>query len=378
MKICVIQYNLGATSETFLTRHINLLKHQFDVSCITGKIHNSKILDASKTYEYTKVKYIDLLYNRLLFRLNKSSYIYSNSIFKGIKKIQPDLIVFQFAFLPVLCYTKVAELDIPFVIIHHGTDLNNARLDKAYHNKLKLVWKHAKSVVFVSRFLYDEALKLGLDKNKAEVIYLGVPIKKVEERVKKDKQFNILTIGRLVAVKNQAFLVKAFKIFNNLYPNSKLTIIGDGPLKDNITVLIKELGLSNNVFLTGALAFSQVESYIDKADVFCLTSKKVLLTNSCQEEGLGLTLIEASLRKVPLIGTKSGGIPEVISHTENGLLVDSDNTKELFKALEYLHLNPKKAKAMGEKAYEIVLKKFDENSQIEEFVKVYKGTSKDV
>lgn len=378
MKICLIQYNLGATSETFLTRHINLLKKHFDVYCITGKIHNSKILDKSKTYEYTKVNYIDLLYNRLLFRLNKTSYIYSNSIFNGVKKIQPDLIVFQFAFLPVLCYTKVAELDIPFVIIHHGTDLNNAKLDKAYYNKLKLVWKHAKKVVFVSRFLYDEALKLGLDKNKAEVIYLGVPIKKVVEKVKKDKQFNILTIGRLVAVKNQAFLVKAFSIFHDQYPNSKLTIIGDGQLKDNIIALIKELDLSNNIFLKGALAFSEVELYLDKADVFCLTSKKVILGNSCQEEGLGLTLIEASLRKVPLIGTKSGGIPEVISHNENGLLVDSDNIQELFNAMEYLYLNPEIAKAMGEKAYKIVLKKFDENNQIQKFIKVYNSNSNDI
>lgn len=387
MKICFVQYNLGATSETFLSRHIKLLRQYYDVYCVAGKIHNDTILEASKVYEYTDINFFALFYNRVLSKFNKDRFLYSNSIYKRIHKIKPDLVVFQFSFLPVLIYKEIAKLPYPFVVIHHGTDLNNARYDNTYLHKLRIVWSKANRVVFVSNFLKEEAMKLGLAEHKVKVIYLGVPIgnnqikaniDSVEDgkRFKSDI-FHVLSVGRLVAVKNQAFLISAFKNFNKKYPDSKLTIIGDGKLRNSIENLIIELGLSGKVFLKGAIEYSEVEFYLDKADVFCLTSKKIVTGNSCQEEGLGLTLLEASLKKVPLIGTRSGGIPEIITSNENGFLVNSDNKQEMFAALEYFYLNPNKARMMGDKAQQVVFEKFNQDVQIEKFRALYTDVLKE-
>ena len=52
-KICFIQYNLGARSETFLTRHIELLKNDFEVFCITGNIEDDSILEKSNVSDFT-------------------------------------------------------------------------------------------------------------------------------------------------------------------------------------------------------------------------------------------------------------------------------------------------------------------------------------
>lgn len=371
MKICFIQYNLGAKSETFLTRHINSLKNDFDVYCITGKVHDKNILHKSKVYVYTKLGYFVSFYKRLLNRFNKNYFLHSKSIFKGIELIKPDLVVFQFGFLPVLCIQHVIKLNIPFIIIHHGTDLNKARLDDSYRRKLKLIWEKAASVIFISLFLYEEAIKLGLDRQKSEVVYLGVPIYRDTKDKIKSKNFHIVSIGRLEKVKNHEFLIKAFKLFNDKYPNTKLTIIGDGKEKEDLIQLVTDLELVKNVELTGALAFNEVEVYLNQAHVSCLVSKKVVSDYNFQEEGLGLTLLEASLRKIPLIGAKSGGIPEVIIHNDNGLLIEPDNVQQLFEAMEFIYLNEDKAAAMGKRAHELVLEKFDQNLQIEKFKAIY-------
>src|SRR5690606_14489755 len=106
------------------------------------------------------------------------SFLYSENILKQINLIDPDLIVFQFGFLPVLINKELPKIKQPFVVIHHGTDVNRARSDKKYRNNLVQVWKRASQVIFISNFLLERGLSLGCPKDKAIVLPLGVPLNK--------------------------------------------------------------------------------------------------------------------------------------------------------------------------------------------------------
>ena len=99
--------------------------------------------------------------------------------------------------------------------------------------------------------------------------------------------------------------------------------IGDGPEKEYLVTIKKELHLKN-VYFVGTI--DSARTLLNAFDTFVLPSKK---------EGLPYTILEAMHAEVPVITTNVGGIPSLITHKETGLCVEPSNTKELTKALDY-------------------------------------------
>ena len=117
------------------------------------------------------------------------------------------------------------------------------------------------------------------------------------------------TLGRLVKAKDQRTLIQGFAAIKAHCPLAKLVIIGEGVLEQALQEQVKELGLENNVILTGYLpqGFGLMKAF----DVFVLTSIK---------EAFGRVLLEAMIARVPIIATKTNGIPEVVG--DAGILID--------------------------------------------------------
>ena len=99
--------------------------------------------------------------------------------------------------------------------------------------------------------------------------------------------------------------------------------IGDGPEKEHLLRLTKELQLKN-VYFVGTI--DHARTLLNAFDTFVLPSKK---------EGLPYTILEAMHAEIPIITTRVGGIPSLITHKETGLCVEPSNAKELTKALDY-------------------------------------------
>jgi sugar transferase (PEP-CTERM/EpsH1 system associated) len=133
--------------------------------------------------------------------------------------------------------------------------------------------------------------------------------------------FVIGTVGRLVPVKNQALLIKAFARFAAEQP-AELVIVGDGQERQALESLAAELGVASRVHFTGARR--DIPSMLASLDLFVLPSLS---------EGLSLTLLEAMAAARPVIATHVGGNPEVISDGKNGLLVPSDHVEKLTEAI---------------------------------------------
>jgi glycosyltransferase involved in cell wall biosynthesis len=115
-----------------------------------------------------------------------------------------------------------------------------------------------------------------------------------------DERFRFLTVGRLVEVKNQALLVRAFAGIATDLPQAELTIIGDGPLKGELQALVRQLGLEGRVHLPGF--DNNVVALLDSADCFALPSIS---------EGFGIAAVEAMARHLPVIVSDAGALPEV-------------------------------------------------------------------
>jgi len=171
------------------------------------------------------------------------------------------------------------------------------------------------------------------------------------------KSFVFGTIGRLVPLKRHLFLVKAFSILLQRLPNCHLIIIGEGRSRIEIERYIHSHGLQSNITLTGHV--DGAANYINGFDTFILPSLK---------EGFGLVLLEAMLAKVPIIASRTGGIPQVLGDT--GQLIALNITEQDLAAimLDQAELSVNKRLSIGESLYERALDNFDAPSYKEKWL----------
>lgn len=147
----------------------------------------------------------------------------------------------------------------------------------------------------------------------------------------------IISVARLFPQKNQEMMIRAFAKIADKYPDWKLVIYGEGPLRDSLQLTIDSLQLSERVLLPG-----RTENVIDelrKSKIFCLSS---------DYEGMSNSMIEAICVGLPIISTKVSGTDELIEDGVNGYLVEIGDEKGMTEALDKLIQNEDLMKQMGE------------------------------
>lgn len=154
----------------------------------------------------------------------------------------------------------------------------------------------------------------------------------------------ILAVGRLSREKGFDLLLEAFKNVVAEFPEWRLEIRGEGPLRGELEDLRDTLGLQDRVSLPGII--SEIHHCYIQADIFVLSSRF---------EGFPNALCEAMAHGLPVVATScSGGVREIIKAGENGLLVPPEDVDALGRALSSLVANPELRKALGERARDIV------------------------
>lgn len=172
------------------------------------------------------------------------------------------------------------------------------------------------------------------------VVFNGIDLSKcnVKNSYAPKERFTIVHIGRFADVKNHELLLRTFAIFKAKHPEARLQLIGDGKLRENMVQLAQELGLSDSVEFAGAQ--NNVYPLLHEGDVFILPSKF---------EGMPVSLIEAMGTGLPIIASKVGGVPDMLTDNENALLIEP-KMEELLNALEVLYADPMLRKQLGQGA----------------------------
>jgi len=213
------------------------------------------------------------------------------------------------------------SLGIP--CISHLRTFNSYGLNK---NKVDYLKKVNVRYVAISEQIKQHWVERGLDFEKIDVIYNAyqpcddeeLPDNDIPSMSKYDV-YKIIFVGRLIECKGIPFLVKGFEQILNNNINAKLFLVGDGEEEYKLKEYISGLNIKKHVVFLGYR--SNPQAFISKADLLVLPSS---------EEGFGRVLLEAMDDGTPVIGTRIGGMPEIIEHGVNGLLVnygDVDNLK---------------------------------------------------
>ena len=119
-------------------------------------------------------------------------------------------------------------------------------------------------------------------------------------------------------------LIRAFAIVHASHPSLRLVIVGDGPLRAELSHLAHSLGLAEHIDLLGPKRPADVIELLKSSKVFVLPSRF---------ETFGIVILEAMACQKPMVTTTAGGIPEIVQNKINGILVEPDDPKALAQAI---------------------------------------------
>jgi colanic acid/amylovoran biosynthesis glycosyltransferase len=141
----------------------------------------------------------------------------------------------------------------------------------------------------------------------------------------------ILAVGRLVAKKGFADLIRASGLIVERRKSFRCEIIGDGPLENELRGQIERLNLQNHVALSGAKAQREVRQHLAAANVLVLPS---IIDPDGGMDNLPTVIMEAMATGLPVVSTKIGGIPEMVVENETGFLLEPADAVRLAAAIE--------------------------------------------
>lgn len=247
----------------------------------------------------------------------------------------------------------VAKLNgIPYVISLHGSDMYMAREHRLFGAVAKWVFQGAASVTACSEGLKQSAIQVG-SPHEPRLISWGAdpnlfqphpkPGYLMKELGLSKNQISILALGRMVHKKGFDVLLTAWPMVSQAFPNAQLIIAGEGLLRKLLMKQAKQMG----VIFPGQIPWDQVPHYFALADLFVLPSVQDSYGNI---DGQPTVLLEAMSCGLAVVASRIGGMPEVIRHDHNGILVPPGDETALAKAMTNLLQNPAIMKRLGRNA----------------------------
>ena len=196
-------------------------------------------------------------------------------------------------------------------------------------------------------------------------IYCGIevaPISQRQPQVAAAAEGPVLvTVGRLVPAKGHDILLQAFALLRQQFSSARLVIVGDGPERQALERQARDLGVENRVTFAGTVY--PTTTVLAQADVFVFPSLN---------EPQGLALLEAYAARVPVVASRTAGIPEMLEHEVDGLLVDPGDVSSLVAAIRRMVTDEGLRSGCVAHAYGR-LRNFDVRTLAEEYLDVYRG-----
>jgi colanic acid/amylovoran biosynthesis glycosyltransferase len=252
-----------------------------------------------------------------------------------LSEINPDGILVHFGTTAAIFSQSILASQLDTFIYFHGHDASGMiSKSNSYRKKVESLLNFDKThPLIVSNGLKLQFVNAIKEAEKCKVKYLGVPVDRIQ--VKKEGYINMkrrfVIVGRLVPKKGHQILFKAFQQLCANFPeyDYSLDIVGDGPEREPLIILAKELRIDHFLKFHGTKSVDWVYNKLLEADIFVLPSH----TFKGDAEGLPISILEAMASNLPVISTNHSGIPEaVIDHTI-GILVKENDSKSLANAM---------------------------------------------
>lgn len=214
--------------------------------------------------------------------------------------------------------------------------------------------------------------RYGIDKEKIHVIPQAFSFPKID--IKKSKgweRLSILYTGWITPHKGLHIIIEALPLILEEIPEVKLYIIGEwdnGEYGKRVKNLIERHRLNKHLFILGKKSYSEVEKYLQKANVVVIPEQ--------WENMSPVILVEAMAHAKPVVASAIGGLPEFVKDGENGFLVNPKDSTGFAKRIIWIFKNEREAIKMGEQARRDVMKICDEERILKKTLNLYNSLVK--
>lgn len=247
----------------------------------------------------------------------------------------------------------------PIVATLQGSDLFQVPRSRAGRFLTRWTLNRTHQITVLSNALFREVVKIGISQDKVKIIPNGVDIHQFFP--KESRENTILYVGSLIKRKGVMYLIEAFSMLADKYPEYSLTIVGSGEEFENLQQITRDKGLLSRVIFTGAISPNEVKDRMQQAKVFVLPSL---------EEGLGVVLLEALACGTPVVASSVGGIKDIVSPGV-GLLVSPASPEELMSGMDWLLKNRSNWEIMSKNARRKAIQEYDWTNIARQFVIIY-------
>jgi glycosyltransferase involved in cell wall biosynthesis len=209
-----------------------------------------------------------------------------------------------------------------------------------YYFISKWVIKQINHNLAVSRAISDVYYHLKFGKHRMKYVHHGIGVPSINEKRKPlNGNPKILMVGRLMQIKGHIYLIQALPEVIKKFPELKLILAGDGPIKDDLITISKNLDVLDHIEFVG---FAAPQLYVSQCQLMVLPSLF---------ESFGLVYIESFALKIPVIAFDAEAGNQIIENNETGILVLKRDSKALAEKIIFLLESPEERKRIAENAY---------------------------
>jgi glycosyltransferase involved in cell wall biosynthesis len=231
------------------------------------------------------------------------------------------------------------RLGVPVVITARGSDVNLIAQYRFPRHMIRWAARQAAAVVAVSQALKDRLAALGVERERVHVLRNGVDLDLFHPegrgRQRSELGFGgptLLSVGNLLAFKGHGIVIEAL----SRLPGCELVIAGDGPDRAAFEALARRHGVSARVRFVGSLSQQELRRYFCAADALVLASSR---------EGWPNVLLEAMACGTPVVATAVGGVCEIVTSPDAGLVVEERSAAAIAQGIRSLLAQPRERRA---------------------------------
>jgi N-acetyl-alpha-D-glucosaminyl L-malate synthase BshA len=246
----------------------------------------------------------------------------------------------------LLARQMAAPRKLPFVTTLHGTDITLVGNDRSYLPITRFAIEQSDGVTAISNYLRERTIREFEIKRPIETIpnfvncdyYKRSDDPELRAKWAPNGEPILMHLSNFRPVKRVTDAVEAFALVREKMP-AKLVMVGDGPDRGAAEYIVRKKRLSNDVHFLGKQ--DQIQEKLGLADILLLLS---------DEESFGLAALEAMACEVPVVATRVGGVPEVVTNGVDGFLVEPRDVNAAAKAALDILAQPDRGRAMGQMA----------------------------
>lgn len=344
---------------------------------LAEKGHEIHFISSSMPFRLNKV-YSNIYYHEVqvnqysVFQYPPYDLALASKMAEVAKREQLDLLHVHYAIPHAVCAylaKKMTDDQLKIVTTLHGTDITVLGYDPSLNDMIRFGIEGSDVVTAVSESLVQQTYDLLQPKKAIQTVYNFIDervyFKKDTQDLKtqygiSDDEKVIIHVSNFRKVKRVQDVVKSFHLIEKQVA-SKLLLVGDGPEISVVCNLVRELGLKDKVLFLGKQ--ENLEDLYSISDLMLLLSEK---------ESFGLVLLEAMACGVPSVGTKIGGIPEVIDDGVTGFLSDVGDVEDIAQNAVKILENATLHKDFAENAISRVKEHFSSQKIVEQYEDMYK------